>query len=361
MNNAFLLSVFGVLLIVSCAEKEKGIKPEYRDLTEAVYSTVTVQPRQTYTVYPEVSGIIEYLNHEEGDTVFKGDVLLEIKDSKSDVKVRSAQLQYEIAKEKFDGKSAQRNELEEQIATAKEKLTNDSLNYERQKRLWKQNIGSQLDFEQRKLAYEASKNDLEQLINAYHRSTSELQRQVEIAKNTLQINQLNSGDFVVRVKMDGLIYSLEKEVGESVTPQTQIAVIGSASDFILELLIDEVDISKVYPGQTVIFTLDAYPNRAYEAEVSKIYPEKDERTLTFKVEAEFREVPERLMKGLSGEANIIIAQKSKVLTLPSQFVSANNTVETMDGRVSIETGLRSLEFTEVVNGIDSGTVVKMIE
>lgn len=349
------------LVLISCSEENQGIKPQYRDVTEAVYSTVIVQPRVAYKVYPQVGGIIEELFVEEGDSVKNGDLLLKISDSRSSVNVQSAKLRYEIAKDSYTGESTMLNEMENQIKSARETVKNDSINYERQKRLWQQDVGSKMDFDNRKLAYEISKNELDRLLTAFHRSQKELKKQAEIASNTVKLNQINREDYFLKSKMDGLVYSIEKEVGESVSTQTPIAVIGSKSDFILSLLIDEVDIRKVYEGQTVIVSLDAYPNTTYKAKVAKIYPEKDERSLTFTIEAELITRPDRLLKGLSGEANIIINQKKNVLTLPSQFISKDKKVNSEKGLVSVETGLKSLEYTEILSGIDSSSIIKILK
>jgi multidrug efflux pump subunit AcrA (membrane-fusion protein) len=123
-------------------------------------------------------------------------------------------------------------------------------------------------------------------------------------------------------------------------------------------LIDEVDISKIFKGQMVIVSLDAYPKRTFDAKVIKIYPEKDERSLTFAVEADFVTKPDRLLKGLSGEANIIINVKKNVLTLPSQYITSDSKVNTKSGLIPVEIGLKSLEFAEILSGIDSSTIIK---
>ncbi len=361
MRISIISFVLFLLFLTSCTKQKNGIRAEYRDVTSAVYSTVTVQPREVYKVYPQLGGIIDKMMIEEGDEVKQGDLLLQLIDNKSGVNVQNAQLNYEIAKESYSGESARLKEIEEQIHTAKVRVRNDSINYERQKRLWAQNVGSRLEFEKKELAFDISKNDLARLLTSYNRTQTELQRQMEIARNTVEINKLNSEEFLIRSKMDGMVYSIEKEEGESVTPQAVIAIIGSKSDFNLSLLIDEVDIRKVFIGQKIVLTLDAYPDEVYEAKVSKIFPEKDERSLTFKVEADFVTKPERLLKGLSGEANIIISEKKNVLTLPSQYISEDNMVKTQDGPVAVETGIHSLEFTEIVSGIDTSTIIKNLE
>jgi multidrug efflux pump subunit AcrA (membrane-fusion protein) len=134
-----------------------------------------------------------------------------------------------------------------------------------------------------------------------------------------------------------------------------LASIGSASDFVVEMLIDEVDIVKIAVGQKVIISLDAYQGQVFTGKVSKIYPKKDERNQTFMVEALFDEAPEKLFPGLSGEANIVIATKKDVLSIPKDYLTEGSKVKTDDGLESIETGLENMDFVEVLSGITDKT------
>ncbi|MDF1698432.1 MAG: efflux RND transporter periplasmic adaptor subunit [Saprospiraceae bacterium] len=357
------ISLLFLILLVSsgCSEQKTGIKPEHRDLIEAVYSTVNVEPKLSYSVYPQVGGIIEKIFIQQGDTIHQGDPIVKITNKTIGVNVENARLQFEVAKNAFEGESTLLKEMMEQIETAQSIVANDSINYERQKRLWAQNVGSRLEFEKRELAYDRSKNDLARLYTSYNRTRDELERKMEMASNSLKINKLNAADYTLRSKLDGMVYSVDKEEGESVSPQSPIAFIGSEDDFIIVLRIDEVDISKVMEGQKIIITLDAYPNSTFEAKVVKIFPEKDERSLTVRVEADFVTRPNRLLKGLSGEANILIRERKNVLTIPSQYLNEDGMVQTDNGMVAVKTGIKSLEFTEVIEGIDSTTVIKILE
>jgi len=58
-----------------------------------------------------------------------------------------------LAKNNLAGKQSKLKEISRQIEVAKLKLTNDSLNYQRQKNLWDNNIGSKSQFDQFLLAY----------------------------------------------------------------------------------------------------------------------------------------------------------------------------------------------------------------
>ena len=123
------------------------------------------------------------------------------------------------------------------------------------------------------------------------------------------------------------------------------------------MLVDEEDIVKVRQGQLVYLSLDAYPKKVFKATVYKIYPRKDERNQTFLVEAVFEETPEVLLPGLSGEANIIVAQREKALVIPRKFLVGQNKVRTEEGLVEISTGLESVDSVEVLKGISLGTAI----
>ena len=91
--------------------------------------------------------------------------------------------------------------------------------------------------------------------------------------------------------------------------------------------------------------------------MSKIYPKKDERNQTFTVEAVFVSQPEILYPGLSGEANIIIAKKEKVLTIPKSYLLDDNKVKTDEGYVTVKTGLQNMDYIEILSGISKDTYI----
>jgi multidrug efflux pump subunit AcrA (membrane-fusion protein) len=346
-----------LFLIVSCGDKQEKILPRKTSLTESVYSSVTVQPDSLYQAYAAVAGILDRNLVEEGDTVPKGTPLLHIINNAPRLNAENASLALQLARENYGGSSAVLSSLEDEIQAATLSLKNDSINYFRQKKLWEQHIGSKVQFENRKLAYDLSQNNLRLLKNRYERTKNELATQVKQARNNYETARISSKDFTVESKIDGKIYALFKEPGEIVTTMEPLASVGSVSDFIIEMLVDEVDIVKLREGQKALVTLDAYGEQVFEAEISKIYPRKDERSQTFKVEAVFQNPPEKLYPGLAGEGNIIIAQKEDVLTIPKIYLIDGNQVQTEDGLVEVKTGLQNLDQVEILEGIDMNTSI----
>jgi multidrug resistance efflux pump len=247
--------------------------------------------------------------------------------------------------------------IQDQILTAKLKLANDKLNYERQQALWNKNIGSKSQLDAQKLMYETSATQVKMLQDNYRRTATELNTALSQATVQYQSAAASSSDFKIVSKQNGKVYSLAKNNGEIITQQMPVATIGSSTTFIIEMLIDEVDITKLELGQKVILTLDAYQKQAFEASITKIYPAKNEQNQTFKIEGKFTKGPTKLYPGLTGEANIIIAKKDKILTIPNEYINAEGKVKTDDGLVAITIGLQSMEETEILSGIDASTIL----
>ncbi len=346
------LIIFVLLIFISCSKPAEKIIPQRVILVESVYSSAIVQPDSLYQAYATVLGILDKNLVEEGNRVKADTPIIQLINIAPALNLENAKLGYQQARDNYSGTSAILKSLEKEIQSARLNLRNDSVNYLRQKRLWEQNIGSKLDYENRKLAYELSSNNLQLLKEEYERTRNDLSIQVRQALNNYKSSEFNSEEFTVTSKMKGLVYALYKEPGEIVNTVEPLALIGSANNFVIELLVDEMDIVKVEIGQKTLVTLDAYGTRVFEANIKKIYPAKDERTQTFKVEAVFsKNPPQKLFPGLVGEANIIIAEKEDALVIPKEFLLNENQVLTEDGPEKIVTGLQDMEHIEIISGI----------
>lgn len=354
-------SIFILFFFLSCAKQEDKILPLERELIEAVYSSVIIQPDSLYQVYSIVSGIIDKNLVKEGDLVLKKQALIQIINNTPKLNTENARLAFTLAKENYQGSATVLNSIKEEIASAILSFKNDSVNFFRQKKLWNQKIGSKVTYDTKELKYQLSQNNLQLLKSKYNQTKNELITLLKQAENKYLTSLINTKDFTVKSKINGKVYELKKELGELVNMQEPIALVGSATRFVIEMLVDEVDIVKISKQMKVVLNLDAYKGAVFTGEVSKIYPKKDERNQTFKVEAIFNKAPKILYPGLSGEANIIIAKKNNVLTIPKEYLINNNQVKTDDGFVTLTLGLQNLEYVEVLSGITSDTYIYKTE
>jgi HlyD family secretion protein len=346
-----------VFFLLSCSNKKYSVLPIEQGLTELVYASVTIQPDSLYQVYSSVLGILEFNFVEEGDLIPKNKKLFQITNNTPKLNTQNDKFALDLAQENYNGSATVLASIKDEIEAAKLKCKNDSINYFRQKNLWDQHIGSKVQYGIKKLNYELASNQLKLLRSKFNSTKNELYTAVKRAKNKYQTSSIVTKDFTITSKIGGKVYALYKEPGEIVTSMEPLASIGSATDFIIELLVDEVDIVQIVKTQEVLIHLDAYTDMIFKGKVSKIYPKKDERNQTFTVEAVLVNPPKVLYSGLSGEANIVISKKEKALTIPKEYLIDSNKVKTDDGLIIIETGLQNMEYIEILSGINKDTYI----
>jgi HlyD family secretion protein len=251
------------------------------------------------------------------------------------------------------------SEAQNAIEFAQKKVSNDSILLKRQQNLWKQNIGSKIQLEQQELSFENSKANLKKAKVAYEDLNRELKLGSEQSKNNLVIAQYAEKDLIIKSELNGIVYKINYKKGEFARGATPLAVLGER-DFIIELYVDELDIVKIKKGQKVIVRLDSYRDQVFEAAISFIYPMMDDRKRSFRVEAVFTKTPERLYPNLTLEANIIINEKTEVLTIPTNYLVGDTAVMLEDGTIrSIRIGLQDYNTVEVLDGIDENIKIKL--
>jgi len=205
--------------------------------------------------------------------------------------------------------------------------------------------------------------------NAARDTTRVSEAQVEISKARLERTLL-------RAPFDGVIAEINGEVGEFVTPSPvgvptppTIDLIDSSCLYI-SAPIDEVDAPAVRTGQKTLITLDAFPGRKFPGFVRRVAPyvlDVEKQARTVEIEAEIED-PEHatddnrvLLPGYSADVEIVLATRENVLRVPTQVIVDGTRVFVFDGTTlderTIETGISSWEFTEVLAGLDEGDLV----
>ena len=342
--------LYFLLVWSACKDKKESVLPTEGPIIEAVYASGFVKSQNQYQVFPKSGGTIRKLLVQKGDFVKKGQIIASISSDVSRLNAESAGLNADFSD--YDANTNRIREAKVGLELAAKKLKSDSLVYQRQKRLWNDQIGTKYELEQRELQYANSRTTYEA---AYFR-LKELERQLKFnaaqSKKNEKISRSLLADFDVRSEVDGKIYALLKEEGEMTGPQSPLALIGDALDFIVVLQVDENDITRLQAGQKIQVTLESYKGQVFEAVVQKIFPLMNERTRSFEVEAVFVKAPDVLFPNLSVEANIIITQKEKALTIPRNYLTDQDEVWISDKeKRKIKTGLRDYNRVEVLEGL----------
>jgi len=345
-------------LFFACNKGNETIKPAQKDIVEAVYASGVVKAENQYRVYAIASGVVGNIYVKEGDSIAVDAPILSIDNNNPTLNEQNARIALDLIQDELEGKKGRLKELELMVETAKDRYQFDSTQYVRQQNLWSSKVGSQQDLDQRLLAFNASKKQYLQYKSSLQQTRNQLNKELQRAQNNLSISKNATADFIVRSRIDGKIYQLLKEPGEMVLPQEPVAVVGARDKFMIELQIDEYDISKVMVGQKVLINMDSYKDQIFEAEVSAVIPYMREATKTFTVEAVFTKAPPKLYPNLSLEANIIIKEKEKATTIPAIYLIQNKYVlNAKKETLEVKTGVKSLEFVEITEGLDLETEI----
>ena len=360
MNNCTLVVLLlFVSSLFSCSNKSEVISPELKSITESVYASGFIKSENQYEVQGKVNGPIEKVFVEEGSLVKKGDPIFQLDNENTKIATENARLASVAAD--FSVNENKLLDAENAIALAKKKLTNDSLLYLRQKKLWSKSIGTKVTLEKRQLDYENAKLNLATARTNYEEVKRQLELQSEQSKNNLEIAKLLENDYVIKSEVDGRVYKVNREEGDLINGSEAAAVIGGA-DFLIELNIDEFDRVKVNKGQRVFIRMDSYQSQVFEAEIISIDPMMNSRTRSFQAEAKFIKRPAQLFPNLTVEASILIQTKEKVLTIPRNYLFNDSSVILEGGGVrTVSTGLMDYDLVEIENGIDGNTRIELPE
>lgn len=349
--------LFFMVFFFSCKEKIETIHPEFHSITESIYATGLIKSKNQYQVFSSVNGIVEKVFVAEGDRVKVGDPLFLISNKTQELQKENAQLAANYAN--ISNNVGKINEAKEFLELAKNKLKTDSNLYLRQRNLWKENIGTKVELEQKELLYLNSKTAY---FSAKER-LSELKRTLDFnskqSQKNLSINSKISEDFIVRSKINGIVFNLQKSVGEIITTQFPIATIGNSEKYFMEMQVDENDIFKIHTGLKVFVTFDSYKNQVFEASVSKIYPYMNEKSKSFLIEAEFTKSPPNLFPNLTFEANIVINEKSKAMLIPRTYLVEDSfVIKANDEKIKVKTGLNDFQMVEILSGLSANDEIK---
>jgi HlyD family secretion protein len=175
----------------------------------------------------------------------------------------------------------------------------------------------------------------------------------------------------LRAPFDGIIAEINGELGEFVTPSP----VGVATPPTVDLIdssclyisapIDEVDAPAISAGQQAMITMDAFPDHKFPGFVRRVAPyvlEVEKQARTVEVEAEIENPEsERLLPGYSADVEIVLETRTNVLRVPTQAIVDGSRVYVLnDGMLeerTIEIGIRSWEYAEVLSGLTVGEQV----
>ncbi|WP_420151801.1 efflux RND transporter periplasmic adaptor subunit [Spirosoma sp.] len=351
------------LLGSACKRSTDGTSPAYRELTEAVYASGNVYPRNEYTVTADAAGVLEKRLVNEGDSIRQNQLLFVLESASETARQQAAASAYRQARANLGNNSPVLAEQEAQVRNARTRLANDSINYARYRDLYAKNATSRAELERAELNYTISKNNLRAQTNTLLRSRDQIR--LDVANNRSQLVSSEEAGRNTRIRsfVNGKVYEVYKEPGEVVRIGDQLALVGSGSQLYAQLAVDESDFGRLRIGQEVVLKADVYADKVFKAKVSKIFPKLNRTDQSFRVDAEFVGEQPASYYGLTVEANIIISQNKHVLTIPKSYVIGNDSVWVEEAgkkkKIKFRKGAENFDMVEVKSGLSETSKLVM--
>jgi HlyD family secretion protein len=349
------LVIVAILLSAACS-KTQVQQPEVKPLIEAVYASGFVTARNEYDVISQAEGYFAEQLVEIGEKVTRGQPILVLEGRQETARLEIATSTLAVARKNAGPESPILGELSAILATAASRKSFDSLTYERYKNLSRQNSTTRIELDRTRLASEASANDYKAALNRLEKAKEQVKLELQQALRQYEIASAESGRFTVKAEADGNLLNLTKEKGELVRRGEQIAVIGDNTKFELRFSVDEMDVSRVKPGQDVVVKIDAFGDRIFNGRVIKVHPYINTREQSMRVDAALLDADSALYSGLGAEGNIIVRKKESALVIPKGLLLPGDSVlVTVDGeeqKLKVTPGIATLDEVEIVRGLD---------
>ncbi|MEY4505308.1 MAG: hypothetical protein RL154_1608 [Pseudomonadota bacterium] len=322
----------------SVAEKErfKLAKVEIKNITQTVSANGTINPVSMISIGTQVSGTVQKLFVDYNSYVKEGQILAEL-----DPVLFKAQLA--------------QSKAEVSSAIASVDLANANL--KRADELFSKGYISRQEYDQAVQTQRASKASLD----------------LSRAKENKDQSNLNFS--VIRSPVAGIVVDRQVDIGQTVAASFQTPTLFKIAKDLSKMQIDtnfaEADIGTIGVGQKAIFSVDAYPGKSFEGNVTQIRlsPTVTQNVVTYDVVISVNNPQELLKPGMTAFVSVITSEAKNVASVPnaalrfkpagferdikkgppqkqgtSLYVLKNNIPE----QLKVKTGVSDGKFTQII-------------
>lgn len=264
--------------------KYRTTEAKLSDITQSVSANGTLKPVVLVNVGTQVSGTVRRLYVDFNDKVKQGQMLAEL-----DPAVLNAQVQ----------------QTEANLASARASLDLATANEQRAQTLFRQEYISRQELDQAVQAARVARAQVQQI-------TAQLGR-----------DRTNLGYTIIRSPVSGVVVSRAVDVGQTVAASFQTPTLFQIAQDLRQMQIDtafaEADIGSIKVGQPVQFTVDAFPNRNFNATVKQVRLNATvtQNVVTYNVVVAVDNPDSILLPSMTAYVSVITAQRSDVLAVPN--------------------------------------------
>lgn len=267
-------------------------------MTVEVSATGTLEPLTQVDVSSELSGVVRSVVVEENQRVAAGDVLAEL----DTIRI-----------------SAQIERAEANVAAARARVTDAEVTAQETER----SLARTRQLTQRGMATEQA---LEMATAAHQRADSAVAiaaANLAVAEAELKLQQADLAKSTIYAPIDGTVLSRAVNPGQTVASSMQAPVLFVIAENLetmeLKAAVDEADIGAVAAGQKARFTVDAFPERRFDATIRDISYASTvtEGVVTYQARLNVDNAELLLRPGMTATVEIVTREAEGVLLAPA--------------------------------------------
>ncbi|UCH20741.1 MAG: efflux RND transporter periplasmic adaptor subunit [Deltaproteobacteria bacterium] len=334
--------VAAVVLIVVFRGKTIAV-PEYKTanvkrgkLQAIVSSTGTVNPINTVKVGSQISGNIKEIYVVYNSIVQKNQMVARIDAAVYDAQLDQARAQLLLAQTQLLEKQKEVIAIQASVDSARASLRSAqasfleaSLQFDRIAKLTGKKTASQSTFDEIQAKRDTARGAEEAAQANLKAAQAQLQRVIAQEKGAralivereaaVKLASVKLDYCTIRSPIDGIVIERAVDVGQTVAASLQSPILFTIAEDLkhmqLEVDVSEADVGQIQPYQKVEFTVDAFTDKKFKAEVRQIRnsPTNIQNVVTYKVIADVDNKSGLLRPGMTANVSIIVAYQDGVL------------------------------------------------
>jgi HlyD family secretion protein len=271
------------------------------DLSVRVNATGTLQPLKQVDVGSEVSGTVAEVFVDHNARVSAGQVLARLDTTKLEAQAAQARASLALAEAKLQDAQASVFEARKTV--------------ERYRKMHQQSQQSPIS--------EEALDSAEASYKRARASEAVARAQIAEAEAKLKIDQTNLDKAVIRAPISGVVLMRLIEPGQTVAASLQAPVLFSLAEDLaqmeLQVDVDEADVGLVAADQSASFSVDAYPDRRFQARITQVRyaSQRLNNVVTYLTSLAVDNADLSLRPGMTATADIVVQELRDVLLVPN--------------------------------------------
>ncbi|MGQ9644960.1 MAG: efflux RND transporter periplasmic adaptor subunit [Thermodesulfobacteriota bacterium] len=345
-----------------------------KDITHFLSATGDITPLMQVDLFPKVSGYLERIDVNIGDSVRQGQVVAQIDRADFLQKVKEAEAKVAYAKAQLSellagSRPEERRQAEEAVRQAQSRFDNAKRHRERVEALFQRQVISKKEMDAAEMEYtvaeaqlEASQQHLKLVKEGPRQEVREAsQAKLKEMEAVLAQEKIRLQNTSILAPFSGEIVRRYVDAGALVSSSTPLVTLVHTETLKVVANVLERDIPLLKQGMKASVQIEAYPGKIFEGRIARINKALDVATRTLQVEIYIPNSNRLLKPGMFARLTVALSEKPKTLVILRNAVleeGGSRFVFVIRGkaafRTTVVTGFEEHPFVEVLQGVSEG-------